>query len=225
MFLASCQYGNHEKPYFSTREEADESCNKFAKDKVKEEIEKSSDSRFYENYTHIKSDYEEFAILDYGCKPSFKKGSTTGRLIPFYSYLDENGTIEKRRIWPENYSNDPKYKFSYPLKNPAQSETGLSDASVNPFFMPYSSIRSQDFLTGIGYGSVFRTCRDVYRDKILTEAQGEQAIIDTKEFLSELINDNQVPFGPISSNSKDLIYQVLDGRWKNCKKKGYDGWD
>ena len=90
--------------------------------------------------------------------------------------------------------------------------------------MPYSSIRSRDLLTGIGYGSVFRTCRDVYRDKILTEAQGEQAIIDTKAYIKKIINDDPLPSGPISLKGEEIIYAVLDGRWEGCKKEGYDGW-
>lgn len=224
LFMASCTSGNHVKPRFNSREEADEACARDLKAYLESEIKKSSDNRFYDNWTWIKSKYEEYAILDYGCKPVFPKGSTTGELLPYYFYLDgdkenEEGAMELRIVSElkpvGSTENGYAYRYTYPLGETAKSESLPPVGPTFPLEMPFSSIKSDAVSQGIAIGAVMRTCKNLYGHKKITPEEAEKEIIESRRYL-ESANAN-APLGPLSSKGSELSLKLLDARWERCK--------
>jgi hypothetical protein len=223
--LVSCSSGNHSKPMFNTREQADEACLRDLKAHLASELRKSSDSRFYDNWTLVKTKFEEYAIFEYGCKPVFAKGSSTGELLPYYFYLkeesdDEDGVIELRVVSdlkPRDSKQNPyNYRYSYPLDKVVDFESLPPSAPATPFSLPYSSIVSDAVSKGIAVGAVMRTCRDFHEQKITLQA-AEDEIKDSRKYLERANAD--APLGPLSTKGHDLSLKVFDGRWEKCKSE------
>lgn len=222
--LAGCDSGNHATARFGSREEADAACNKDLKEHIESEIKKSSDSRFYGNWTLIKTKYEEYAILDFGCKPVFKKGSSTGELLPFYFYLDgdaENTQDSLRlqivsNLKPKGSSeNGYNYRYSYPLNGKVDFDSLPPVGPTSALWMPYSSKVADSVSQGIAIGAVMRTCRNLYNHKKITPEEAEKEILESRNYLKE-VNTNP-PLGPLSSKGSELSLKVLDARWEKCK--------
>lgn len=223
MALSSCYSGNHSKPIFNTREQANEACLRDLKAHLAFELRKSSDSRFYNNWTQIKTKLEEYAILDYGCKPIFARGSSTGELLPYYFYLsgesdDDDGKIELQivsHLKPSNSKGNPyDFIYSYPLDKAADLESLPPRGPTMPFSLPYSSIVADAVSKGIAVGAVMRTCRGLNERKItLQEAEGE--IRDSRKFLEKANAD--APLGPLSTKGAEMSQKVIDARWEKCK--------
>jgi len=226
ILLASCEQSNHSKPYFSSREEADEACLRDLEDHIKTEIKKSSDSRFYDNYTPIKSKYEEYAVVDFDCKPIFSKSSTTAYLEPTYFYIDGGvDTVQKKyaySIHPKDYKGKPySFRYSYPLPERVDFEATSLTIPSEPYSFPFASIKADSLSKGIAIGFFLHTCRNVYKYNIITQAQGEREIQESREYLKKVNKDSL--FGPLSSNGLKTAQEFLDKGWENCKAAGASG--
>jgi hypothetical protein len=231
MALASCSSGNQSKPRYNTREQADEACLRDLEARLASELRKSSDSRFYDNWTLIKTKFEEYAIFDYGCKPVFAKGSSTGKLLPYYFYLreesdDEDGAIELQvvnNLKPRDSKENPyNFQYSYPLNKVVDFESLPPSGPSSPFRLPYSSIVSDAVSQGIAVGAVMRTCRDLHNRKI-TLQEAEVEIQDSRKFLEKANAD--APLGPLSSKGPQISLKVFDARWEKCKSEKSFGVD
>jgi hypothetical protein len=225
MALASCSSGNHSKPRFNTREKAAEACLRDLEAHLASEMRKSSDSRFYDNWTLIKTNLEEYAIFDYGCKPIFAKGSSTGELLPYYFYLreeaeEEDGVIERQIVSdlkPSDSKENPyDFRYSYPLNQVVDFESLPPKSPTTPFNLPYSSIVPDAVSQGIAVGAVMRTCRNLHQQKInLQEAEDE--IRDSRKYLEKANSD--APLGPLSTKGPKMSLKVFDARWDKCKSE------
>ena len=99
---------------------------------------------------------------------------------------------------------------------------------VEPFEMPFTSIKSDAFISGIGWGSVFRLCRSTYLERDITEQQADILFEKDKKYVTRWLNNEDgyvLPWGPASDKAKELALAVMDGRWEKCKEEGYDGWN
>ena len=133
-------------------------CLKHLEKEIKKEINGTSDYR-KDNFSVIKDDYEQYLILGYTCKPSFESGDSVGELIPIYFYLDNQGEIKWRKA--HNYTGSEFVKYTYPMGKKIDFESiGYPNKEskvrwfINPFDMPFTSIKSDAFITGVAFGSV-----------------------------------------------------------------------
>lgn len=226
ILLASCERSNHSKPYFSSSEEAEKACLRDLEDHIKAEIKKSSDSRFYDNYTPIKSKYEEYAVVDFGCKPIFSRSSTTAYLEPTYFYINEGvDTVQKvyaYSIRPKDYKGKPSsFRYSYPLPERVDFDATSLTIPSEPYSFPFASIKADSLSKGIAIGLFLHTCRNVYKHNTITQAEGEREIQESREYLKKVNKD--ALFGHLSSNGLKTAQEFLDKGWENCKAAGASG--
>lgn len=223
LLLTSCASGNHSKPNFDSREAADKACINDLEAYLASEIQKSSDSRFSDNYTLIKSKHEEYIIFDYGCKPVFAKGSTTGVLYPTYFYLaDYDGKIKSSIVFDLKPRGSSKsgfdFDYSYPLGKTIDFEAGHMESPEFPFDHAFSSVNSDMIAQGIAIGAVMRTCKSLFGSESITEEQAELEIEESREFL-ERVAKSALPYGPMSSKGSVKALDLLAERWEKCKKE------
>ena len=94
--------------------------------------------------------------------------------------------------------------------------------------MPFTSIKSDAFVTGVAFGSVLRLCRSTYLEKLQTEEQAEALFQRDRKYIMKILNNQEgyiFPTGPTSEKAKKIALSVMDGRWKRCKEEGYEGWE
>lgn len=218
---------------FESRDAAEKACFEHLKKKIKSEINKTSDLRKdYDNWTAIKNDDERYLIFDYTCKPSFKKGDTVGELMPIYFYLDEYGEVE----WSvTKWDGEEFIEYTYPLdKRVGFDSRGFPDDEskmswfVEPFNMPFTSVKSDAFVAGVGFGSVLRLCRSTYWERDITEEQAEELFQKDREYIIKIVSNKEgydLPMGPTSDKAKDEVLLLMDSRWKKCKEDSYEGWE
>ncbi len=218
---------------FESRDAAAKACFEHLEKKIKSEINKTSDLRKdYDNWTAIKNDDERYLIFDFTCKPSFKKGDTIGELMPIYFYLDEYGEV----AWMVTKWDRAEYiEYTYPLGKRIDFDSpGVpNDESkmswfVKPYKMPFTSIKSDAFIAGVGFGSILRLCRSTYSERDITEEQAEKLFQKDREYIIKMASNREgyaSHWGPTSNKAKDEALRVMDARWENCKKSGYEGWD
>ena len=219
---------------FESRDAAADACFEHLKKQIKSEINKTSDSRKgYDNWTIIKNDNERYLIFDYTCKPSFKKGDTVGELTPIYFYLDEYGEVQSKLAM--NWNGESFIEYTYPLNERVDFDSrGFPDDEskmswfVEPFNMPFTSIKSDAFVTGVGFGSVLRLCRSTYWERDVTEEKAEALFQKDREYVIKMASNKKgyvLPMGPTSDKAKDEVLLLMDSRWKKCKEDGYEGWN
>ncbi len=222
---------------FESKDAAAKACFEYMDKEIKSEINKTTalkkgNEYDFDNWTAIKNDDERYLIFDYTCKPSFSKGDTVGELIPIYFYLNEDGEVEGNRMmrWKEKF-----IEYTYPLGKRIDFDSpGVpNDESkmswfVKPYKMLFTSIKSDAFIAGVGFGSILRLCRSTYSERDITEEQAEKLFQKDREYINKMANNKEgyAPiWGPTSNKAKDEALRVMDARWKNCKKNGYEGWD
>ena len=227
MSLASCSSGNHSRPMFAAREQAENACLRDLKVHLDSEIRKSSGGGSWDSYTPIKTRLDEYAIFDYDCKPVFAKGSTTGELWPYYFYLspdsDIQGGVIQLRIVSELRPKDNPYErwYSFPLNKVADFDSLPPSSPVTPFRLPYSSIVADAVSEGIAFGAVMRTCRDLYLHKKITLQEAEAEIRESKKFLENY--NATAGLVPLSAKGAEMSLKVIDARWEKCKSDGSSG--
>ena len=218
---------------FNSRDSAADECFKHLEKEIVKEVNGTSDIR-KDNWSAIKDDDEQYLILGYTCKPSFKKGDSIGELIPLYFYLDETGEIKWR--WVRNYTgNEEDVKYTYPLGKRIDFESiGFPNKEskvswfINPFEMPFTSIKSDAFVTGVAFGSVLRLCRSTYLEKSQTEEEAEMLFQRDRKYIMKMLNNQEgyiYTAGPTSEKAKKIALSLMDSRWKSCKEEGYEGWE
>ena len=223
LLFVGCSSGNHEKPYFPNREAADEACFNDLKNHLLNEVKKTSDYRNRDNWSHIKTEKEQYAVLDFGCKPTFKKGSTTGVLVPTYFYLNggyEEGTVQRRIVYElkpkEAKSNKWSFKYSYPLGKSIDFESKVRTSPKDPFYMPFSSLYQDTLSQGIAIGAVMRTCKSLFDNKNITLLEAEREINQSRDFLRRV---NKSKENLLSSEGAENSITLLEKRWKQCKEE------
>lgn len=201
---------------FKTRDEASKACYEHLEKEIKNEIRGTSDYR-KDNFTSVKNDDEQYLIFDYACKPSFKKGDTVGELIPIYFYLDEYGETQWK--WAMNWDGDDFIEYTYLLGKKIDFDSrGFPDDEskmswfAEPFNMPFTSIKSDALVTGIGFGSVLRLCRSSYWERDITEEEAEIRFEKDKKFVLRTVNNEEeylLPYGPTSEKAKEKVLAVM----------------
>lgn len=231
LFQTGC--GSKKTAFFDSRDAAGKACLEHLENEIKSEIFETSDpNKGYENWTNIKNENAEYLIFSYTCKPNFTKGDTVGELMPIYFYLDKYGEIEWKWL---KFDKEKMTEYTYPLGERVDFDSGglpteKSKMSwfVEPFNMPFTSIKSDAFVTGVGFGYVMRLCRSTYRERVITEEQAEILFQKDREYITKMIGNEEghtPPMGPTSEKAKDLILSVMDGRWEKCKEENYMGWN
>ena len=231
ILLLTGWWSEPKKAAFKSRDAAAKDCLKHLEKEIKKEINGTSDYR-KDNFSVIKDDYEQYLILGYTCKPSSKRDSI-GELIPIYFYLDETGEIN----WSgSNYTGNKKdVEYTYPLGKRIDFESiGFPNKEskvswfINPFEMPFTSIKSDAFVTGVAFGSVLRLCRSTYLEKSQTEEQAEMLFQRDRKYIMKMLNNQEgyiYTAGPTSEKAKKIALSLMDSRWKSCKEEGYEGWE
>ena len=229
ILLLTGWWSEPKKAAFKSRDAAAKDCLKHLEKEIKKEINGTSDYR-KDNFSVIKDDYEQYLILGYTCKPSFESGDSVGELIPIYFYLDNQGEIKWRQ--PHNYTGSEFVKYTYPMGKKIDFESiGYPNKEskvrwfINPFDMPFTSIKSDAFITGVAFGSVLRLCRSTYTERSQTEEQAEVLFRKDREYVIKMLNNEDgyvLPTGPASEIAKELTLSVMDARWKRCKEEGYE---
>ena len=203
---------------------ADKACDRDLRDHLAAEISKSSYKQVPLEWTSIKTKNEEYAVFDFGCKPVFAKGSTTGYLLPYYFYLKddseaEGGSMELQIVSdlrPNDYKGNPyDFRYSYPLNKAVDFEALPPSSPMKPFSLAYSSIKSDSVANGIAIGAVMRTCKDLFTHKKITMQEAESEIQESRQWLLKANSD--APLGPLSGYGGEQSLKVLDARWEKCK--------
>ena len=226
-----CQGTNNQKPDYLSMEKAGEACDRDLDKYLNTEIRKTNNSEDG-NWTYIKNDAGEYAIIDSGCKPIFGKGDTTGFLMPYFFYL-KGGTINRVQLNDLKSGDVPEDTtrisyYSYPLGQKVQIESSMYDHPRNVLEFPYSSIKAEGFAWGVAFGAVLQTYRAVYKYRTISIKEGERAVRSSREWIIDNIMQGpkkQNPFGPQPKSGEESMLKILDGRWEKCKAEGYAGWN
>ena len=83
--------------------------------------------------------------------------------------------------------------------------------------MPFTSIKSDAFVTGVAFGSVLQTFVETYLEKLQTEEQAEALFQRDRKYIMKILNNQEgyiFPTGPTSEKAKRLRFRswMADGR-------------